>query len=263
MVATSASSHYVSTGTTSPYHTPPSQRKTRIPSPATTRVTTAARQPPADPLERFQNNVSRFTRTNDRRMMVRMLSTSPLLRFMPLPPLRADSNDWKALEQQIGSDPVYINGQFLGGHARSNQVLKVLRKLCAAFGTEHRLDAEDLYYQLLLRVDRRSDASAALHQVSAMLGTDLTIQLPKKASPSPTDLTLYVDAGHVHARSTNRHPLGVFRPSDLAAASPRTHIGLPSAGKRPWVRLLVTVTERVNLTTGDAVRYCSVVVQEK
>ena len=213
---------------------------------------------------------------------------------------------WLQCEKEVSRTNVRINGTPMMGFAGSassanrhkktsggkdhvekgnQELLDVLKKLCdhltssdastapgqagkATVSAATTISSEALYHEILLRLVRTTASADAYFQLNALLGCgDLVVQLPKKAAPLPTDLSLYAasdGSGMVHAVAVTRHPYGVFRKTDMAGscASPSVS-SCSTGGKRPWVRLIAEVHERVNLTTGDSVRYCSVKVQDK
>jgi hypothetical protein len=236
-------------------------------------------KPKIDPMERLRCNLSRFTRTNDRRMMIRTLKDCSRLGNIALEPLENNpttSQQWLDLETEVARTELIVNGVPIGPKVSAKELaykpnkeqLTILQTLCehlAAAATAassdpieqaHLIDPDEVYRQLMLRLARTPASADAYFQLNSILGcADLVLQPPKKGQPLPTDLSLYQSSGMIHAVTTTRHPYGLFRKIDLA---PSTVGGT----KRPWIRILASVVERVNLTTGASVRHCSVQVQE-
>lgn len=242
-------------------------------------------KPKIDPLERLRTNLSRYTRTNDRRMMIRTLKDCSKLRAIALENIEQGEpskllQKLPELELEVCMAELLVNGISFGKpkiskdaplRKPSKEPLALLQKLCAQLAAtaadsappssqdsaDKKCSAEEIYHQLLLRLARSTASSDAYFQLNALLGcAELVVQPPKKAQPLPTDATLYQTQGMIHAVTTTRHPYGLFRKSDLAPS----HIGGP---KRPWIRIMASVVERINLTTGASVRHCSVHIQEK
>jgi hypothetical protein len=254
-------------------------------------------KPKIDPMDRFRCNLSRYSRTNDRRMMVRTLKDCSRLRSIPLDPLEcaeglpSTPKEWFELECEVSNAELLVNGitfgprqissttqkdasinNFVANRLPNKEQLSLLLKLCEHMVTQAEAsvaqdeefenttqlpEPQQLYRRILVRLARTRASQDAFHQLNALVGcADLILQPPKKAQPLPIDLTLYQSNGIIHAVTTTRHPYGLFRKSDLATS----HVG---SVKRPWIRVLASVNERVNLSTGASVRYCSVEVQEK
>jgi hypothetical protein len=232
-------------------------------------------KPKIDPMERLRVNLSRFTRTNDRRMMIRTLKDCSRLGNIALEPLESNpttSQQWLDLEAEVARSELIVNGVPIGPKVSAlkpnKEQLTILQKLCEHLASAataassdpveqaHLIDPDEVYRQLMLRLARTPASADAYFQLNSILGcADLVLQPPKKAQPLPTDLSIYQSAGMIHAVTTTLHPYGLFRKIDLA---PSTVGGT----KRPWIRILASVVERVNLTTGASVRHCSVQVQE-
>jgi len=274
--------------------------------------------------EKFKNSIAKFARTNDRRMMIRILKDCPRLRIIPLEPidtscllrnqtdladvhLQDQHHNWRHhAEQEVSQSVVRMNGMALSSSAaaskhhhssgssashnhrtnkshvaKSNnnrELLEILRKLCchlagsSGASSDHIAASADemLYDEILLRLVRSKASTDAYHQLSELLGSsDLVVQPPKKAAPLPTDVTLYRSddgrrgSGDIHAVAVTRHPYGLFRKTDLSGTTSASISYNTHGSKRPWVRLIASVHERVNLSTGESVRYCSVNVQDK
>jgi hypothetical protein len=237
-------------------------------------------KPQIDPMERLRYNLSRFTRTNDRRMMIRTLKDSSMLRIIALNALDHNlpaSQEWINVEHEVATTELIVNGVPIGPKVAAKDLLKrpnreqlaVLKKLChhlvtaAAAATVERVekdpvvDAHEVYSQLVARLARTPASADAYFTLNSILGcADLVLQPPKKCQPMLADLSIYQSSGVIHAVTTTRHPYGLFRKSDLAPSN----VG---GTKRPWIRILAVVVERINLTTGESARHCSVQLQEK
>lgn len=217
-----------------------------------------------DPVEKLRAALSKFTRSSDRRMIIRTLETSPLLRHIPIRiPVASCANDpelLRVLQEEVSSGALTVNGVAVGGFGlRSHgQYFEFLARLCRRMAGGSAAAGDRLLAALVPHIAPSIHGSDALLQLQALLGgPDLKMQPLRGASPFPTELRLHNNGGgggggEVHAEVTTRHPFGLFRRSDLT-----------QGGKRPWVGLIAEVQERVNLTTGDAVRFCRVTVSDK
>jgi hypothetical protein len=236
-------------------------------------------KPKIDPMERLRCNLSRFTRTNDRRMMIRTLKDCTRLRNIALNSLEHNPTTpqhWMDLDRELATTELVVNGVRLGPKVSvkdlstrpNREQLVILSKLCCHLAEASAaatadlvekvplLDPKEAYKQLLVRLARTPASADAYFQLNSILGcADLVLQPPKKAQPLPTDLSIYQSSGMIHAVTTTRHPYGLFRKNDLTPSN----VG---GAKRPWIRLLAVVVERVNLSTGASVRHCSVQVQD-
>jgi hypothetical protein len=211
-----------------------------------------------DPIEKFKNSVSRFARTNDKKMMLRLLNETQRLKSLPMESMgvhHVSPELLHELQMHVAKTNVSVNGAPLAAKGRGHEMLTILSKLCDHLTEQcNDITSDHVYQQLLLRLDRTTASADAYFELSALIGcADLTLQQPKKAPALQTDLSVYVSDGTIHAIFTTRHPFGLFRKTDLTGG----------ASKRPWIRLVASVHERLNMTTGASVRYCTVRAQDK
>jgi hypothetical protein len=213
-----------------------------------------------DPFLKLKNNLSRYTRSNDRRMMLRTIETSSLLAEIPLeglPHFVKTPEQWLELEEEVCQTHVTINGVKLGGGKKMSnhrELFEVLEKLCEHLTRDIEMTTESLFQQLILRLAHSLASADAYFQLNAMLGSpDLILQVPKKGKSYPSDVQIYKSShDQIHVIVQSSHPYGLFRKHEISSHS-----------KRPWIRLTGTVYERVNLSTNESVRYCSIQVQDK
>ncbi|GKZ00822.1 hypothetical protein MPSEU_001033900 [Mayamaea pseudoterrestris] len=218
--------------------------------------------PVLDPIEKLKNSLSKFSRSNDRRMMIRTIASSPLLQDIQLGALSDfsmdDPEEMLSLQNEVASSKLTINGVIVDGLGVKSPSLymEFLSKLCNQTTQHSTISSQELFQALLPRIAPSSSVNEVYFRLNDFVGSpDLVLQSPKTCAILPTDMQLYCDGinHHVHARITTKHPFGLFRKSDLAKGSKQ----------RPWIRLIVTVEERVNLSTCDSVRLCSVHVYDK
>jgi hypothetical protein len=214
-------------------------------------------QLPVDPVDKLQSSLAKFTRSSDRHMMIRTIQTSPILNKLQMSSLICkvplEQTYLKELEQEVAAGTLCINSVPIQGFGVQNQFqyLQFLKKLCKSLAMTSNTDVEELFQKLLLHVAPSSHVAETSDLVNSLLGSpDLIVQPPKRAPPMPSDMKIYSandEYGHVHAEITTKHPFGLFRNNNI----------------RPWIRLIVNVQERVNLTTGSSVRFCTVQVFDK
>jgi hypothetical protein len=170
----------------------------------------------SDPQSKLRNNLSRFARSSDRRMIVRTVKECNYLRNIPL---EASSNPvvpntelaWEGLEQELArSGPIELNGVTLNHRndaqkqssanatlvRGASEATSVLPKLCSKLVEELQKQSGDggggggggaipplnftgksLYRQLLLRLQPSARCTDAYFQIhSVMACTDLLVQ---------------------------------------------------------------------------------------
>ena len=205
-------------------------------------------------LDKLKLQLSRYTRSSDRRMVIRSLGACTYLRCIPLEPVSAgpaSSKEWKALEDELSSNAVSINGFHMAG---STDVSAILRHLCHELCSAKKvnLSPTTLYNALVIRLSRQTSSADAYFALNALLGSqDLILQKPKLSVTVPTsDLTLYESGGQIHASLHVYHPYGLFRKTDVTSG-------------KPWIALTAVVKERVNLSTGQSCREVSMEVLEQ
>jgi hypothetical protein len=201
----------------------------------------------------LKKDLSRFTRTNDRVMVIRTLQSCLLLNSIPLDatPLSPQSPDqWKRLEREVCSNPLNLNGHNFVVHNLPNiHTMRVLTELCRQLCSGVHMAPETLYKALVVRLAKTTSAADCYFHLTAALGSpDLVIQPPSKPfDVPPSEIVIYQADGYIHASLSVYHPYGLFRKTDV------------SSGK-PWIKVIAAAHERVNLTTGASTRHAALKV---
>jgi hypothetical protein len=190
-------------------------------------------------------------------MIVRTIQNSLLLHKVQLGLLDPQQSALATILEHDMTSSLRINGVPIQGFGVRNQFqfVQFLTRLCQQLGSQSDMKADELVRTLLFHIAPSSNAKDVFFLLNATLGCpDLMLQAPKTAATLPTDLKIYsaADSGHIQAEITTKHPFGLFRKSDLTKHD-----------KRPWIRLIADVRERVNLTNGESVRECNVNVYDK
>lgn len=230
-------------------------------------------------VNQLQLNLSRYTRVNDRDLVIRtikdcrFLKSVPLVATCPAAPSLAQE-ELEALEQRVQMSSITINGLLFMG-ARTNQVTKMLRAMCQELCMGLKLSSGAVYDTLLWRLaqatQNHTHASSSTSSCSndetfgelkAVLATsELVLQPPAKqhlgnndSVPSssrldtPPSLEVYATAGEIQAHVKSFRPYGLCRKVDVAL------------GKKQWILLHVAIQERLNLNTGASIRQARVEV---
>ena len=80
-------------------------------------------------LDKLKLQLSRYTRSSDRRMVIRSLSSCTYLRCIPLEPVTSgptSTNEWKSLEAEMCKNAISINGFHMAG---SSEVVNILKQV--------------------------------------------------------------------------------------------------------------------------------------
>lgn len=208
---------------------------------------------------KLKNDLYKYTKSNDRRMVVRILEESKLLKCIRLAgldgPSAENESGWLKLEEEVTQTKINLNGVILGGPSekQKREMLVVLEKLCERLTMETDFTAEELFQAAILRLTRSHTASEVHTLLNSLLGNpDLLVQPSKEESPASPKLEVFADGDCVHILSENNFSFGLLRKIDL---STRT--------KAPWITLVISVHERINLNSRETVRYCALKVVEK
>lgn len=205
-------------------------------------------------LQKLKTQLSRYARSNDRKMVMQSLEECRLLQNISMEPRSQapkTKNEWQKLEKEVTC--VNVNGIIL---SEKSDILIVLKNLCERLCTQHQvqLSPNNLYQALILRLAKSITSADIFFQLNPLLGsTELILQhtttTQSKSLPVPT-LLLYPAEGNMHAVVTiAQGTLGLYRKSDIS-----------NGGTQPWIPLIAVVKERVNLTTGQGVRSVAVKV---
>ena len=199
---------------------------------------------PDDVFAKLKKDLSRYTKSEDKIQVVRVLSKCTKLRNIPLDSVSvspSSPDQWEMLQSQVDRTPTRING-YLFQPTPSQSVSDVLTELCHQLCPKTTMDPKTVFQTLLIRLAKSTSAADTYFQLTTLVGTaDLILQQTPKAPAPPTELDLYQADGHLHATLTTHHALGLFRKRDVNTGT-------------PWVQLVAAARERVNLTTGSHAR---------
>lgn len=220
-------------------------------------------------ISQMQGSLSRYSRANDRRMVLRSLKEVKYLMDVPLEPIILADGSITAFEEEVSTERVNLNGVPFraltsGGHMKSSglsECLITLRQLCKKLCSMDTVtvDPDELYASLVQRMSRSMASSDAYFKLNPLLGSsDLMVMPTEEKDTIPILMTLYVSSGDVHATIETTNTYGLYRKADV---KPKDRYK-GSIGGRAWIKVHGVVYERVNLTSGDSVRSLRVKVPE-
>jgi hypothetical protein len=206
-------------------------------------------------LAQLKATLSRFTRSNNRKLVLQTLHNYRYLKCIPLeslPVAPSSQAAWQELETQVCARPLILNQLQL---APTNELTTTLYSLCEKLCTDLPITAASVCSSIIVKINQDSAATDVYFQLNAILGSqELILQQPPSLAhtnnakvpgnapkQTPTQLDLYKADGVLHGRLTHRLAVGVFRKSDLS-------------NSKPWFWLTATVMERFNVSTGTSCR---------
>lgn len=200
-------------------------------------------------LKELEANLQRYTRGNDRRMVIRSLGECRPLRAIPIdgnPASPSSQTEWKNLEREVCFTTIELNGLEFPASS-SSQILKILLELCRELCRESRLSYQSIYQAMIVRLARTTSSADSYFHLNALLGSQDLLLKSRTAATPPTNLMMYETNGAIHAVLTTYHPYGLFRKCDVTSG-------------KAWIPLQGTIHERVNFLTGDCFRHVGVQV---
>ncbi|KAG7360575.1 hypothetical protein IV203_035674 [Nitzschia inconspicua] len=245
-----------------------------------------------DAVERLRANVNRYTRANDRRMVLRSLKDAEsMLQITLSTPILPPDICLSELEEELVEETVVLNNisfkplstverKDVFTHAGMNSgclvILKGLtERLCdensaLSNENEHRLDGKTLYEKLVARLARTSAAVDIVEHLNALLGSsDLSIKHLAsgrniKVTTTPgiaiTKSSSYGSSGYDTSTEDKSIRLNLYESNgDVHMSMDLTlEIGLfrtsDTLMTRPWITLKAFLHERANLTSGENYR---------
>ena len=195
---------------------------------------------------KMRGSLSKFARSNDRRMVLRSMRDVKYLACLPLDPLQVDEDKFvelPSLEEELSDENIVLNG--VAFHYRPDflQVMHALcLKMCETNGVT--VNPQILYENLVIRMARSTSSADAHVKLNEIMGSpDIKIMpVPMKKPSTPIELNLFCLNGNVHAEVSSANNFGLFRRAD------DTNTG------RAWVTLHSIVHERVNFSNNQSVR---------
>jgi hypothetical protein len=220
---------------------------------------TATPKKKIDQQEQLKNKVCRFTKHNDRSMLLHTLESSKVLKQIMLEgmvgPFASNERSWLELEEEVTQTKIILNSVPLGGSSdlKKKEMFFVLEKLCDTLASDTDMTTEQVFQAAILRLAHSLAATDAFSQLNALLGSPDLMLLPSNGGLlAPSKLDIYSCAGNVHLMCETTHSYGLFRKVDLSTRA-----------RVPWISLFLTVHERINLQNKSGIRYCTVNVAEK
>mmetsp|Transcript_17465 Transcript_17465/g.26719 ORF Transcript_17465/g.26719 Transcript_17465/m.26719 type:complete len:213 (+) Transcript_17465:209-847(+) len=200
----------------------------------------------ADALTKMQSSVSRYARNNDRRSVLKSIRGYKYLVDAQLEP-SIETPPLQEAEDEVLNDDIRLNGLTI----RSKDSLTILQEVCISLCGRVSV-GKQIYKNLVTRMSRSAGAADAYFRLNSMLGSPELMMLPV-TKPKKTHLSveLYSSDKVVHATISTVHQFGLFRKNDLVDKS------------RPWIPVRGIIHERVNLTTGKAVRLLTIKVPDR
>ena len=210
-----------------------------------------------DAFTKMRSSLSKYAKTNDRRMVLRSMREVKFLACLPLEPVQPDEASLHSLEAELCQDSIVLNSIAFHSNKEFLTVLHELcLKLCEMDGVT--VNPRFLYEQLVIRMARSTAAADSHFKLNAVMGSPDLIIMPvaMKKTPTPIELNLFVNKGTVHAQVSTANNCGLFRKADVKPLEPAKNSG------RPWISLSTVVEERVNFSNGESVRHLRVKVPE-
>ena len=198
--------------------------------------------------DKMRGSLSRYARSNDRRMVLRSMREVKYLACLPLEPVQLDVAAVPSLEAELETESIILNGITFHAH---RDFLRTLYDLCLQFcemdGVS--INPRYLYEGLVVRMARSTAAADSHFKLNSVMGSsDLMIMsVPMKKVPHPIELNLFVSKGDVHAQVSTVNSYGLFRKSDVKPSE-------TNQSGRPWISIQAVVDERVNFSNGQSVR---------
>lgn len=202
----------------------------------------------------LQDNLSRYARANDRRMVLRSLKDVSFLSCLALDSVQPYDGPLSDLEKEVSEETIILNGVpfkapglTTDGTARrtathNGNTLGMLKRfsaeLCDREGVK--MNPNDLYEKLIIRMARTTSSSDAYFRLNSLLGSSDLLVMPvsrptqqagkqsmaqstavskeaSQATPteSPIQMNIYVSNGEVHMTMSVTYPFGLFRKGDV------------------------------------------------
>ena len=226
-----------------------------------------------DLIEKLRSNLIQFTRTNDRRMVMRKLKEATFLSYIPLegPMIRSNVSIFE-LEKEVSMERVLLNGTLLKPPSADRTVKNsgtnsgpvwILKPYVKALCENTKLNEKTMYERILMRLGK-AFITAEIYSVltSIIDSAELIVkEVPSDYTVKSTsyvmnknktmndgglsDLTLYKTDSQIHMTLDTTSHFGLYRKSDTVV-------------NRPWIVLRCKVHERLNVSTDESFRSLSV-----
>lgn len=236
---------------------------------------------------KMKASLSRFTRANDRRMVLRTLKEVKYLKALPVDNRPPPMVDLEELEMEIAKENLILNGQSFHRKTKygrtSTDFLHVLHELCyqlcdSASDTDKKKDVsvhtsgqsvvpslanalspDTLYYDLLCRLARTITSADSFGKLNDVLGSTELILMNSSAERKPKikkTKALPTEMGALPPIEVN-----IFEEGGNIHAHIVTTLGFGLYRKldvntgRPWIKMQAELNERINFSSGSQVRH--------
>mmetsp|Transcript_11381 Transcript_11381/g.24121 ORF Transcript_11381/g.24121 Transcript_11381/m.24121 type:complete len:284 (-) Transcript_11381:251-1102(-) len=234
-------------------------------------------------IKRLKSNLSRYSRSNDRRMVLRSLKDVNFLSYIPLEaPVYQNDVPMSDLEKEVSRERVILNDtllkprnysetRILATAATNSGCIFMLKALSQVLCGNSSLNKNSLYERVLFRLAKSLSSADVYFKLNSMMGsTDMIVkELPSdysvrtteygvkptnanmnkietnKNSIDDSDLKLYNTGGQIHMILETSFNFGLYRKTDVVV-------------NRPWIVMKCKVYERANLSTNESFRSLNV-----
>lgn len=197
----------------------------------------------------LQNNLTRFARANNRKLLLQTFHNSKYLESVPIEEgeiPEVSDEDLEEMEAFIDESTVILNEHEVSS-TRNLSLTTLLKSLVGQLCEGIPDDSELTYKILMSRLTNSTDAFFALQDLigSSTIVLKQAHETKRPPPPGTPTLDIYQANGVIHCRVVQVVHLALFRKSDLTV-------------NKPWMWLTCTVQERFNFSTQESVRHVSV-----
>eukprot|EP00934_Nitzschia_sp_Nitz4_P007878 Nitzschia sp. Nitz4//scaffold50_size126154//116580//117359//NITZ4_003706-RA/size126154-processed-gene-0.66-mRNA-1//-1//CDS//3329553761//7868//frame0 len=234
---------------------------------------------PEEIIQQMKANLVRYSRNNDRRMVLRSLKDVKQLRSLSLDVVQSADGPLFDLEKELVEQNLLLNGvlfQAIGLNdgsaikdketsAVKNSCIPMLKALCRELCEKEAVkntSSREIYEKLIVRLARTTSSADPYFRLNSLLGSpDLLVMPLNQAQLSmvssskgevdaePFELNMYEANGDIHVSLKQNYKFGLLRKSDVKS-------------NKPWIVIDCIVTERSNLSRNQIVRQLKVEVPE-
>jgi hypothetical protein len=243
-----------------------------------------------DIIHNMKASLGRFTRANDRRMVLRTLKEVKYLKALPIDPRPPPMIDLEELEREVAKETIVLNGQGFSRKTKygrtSTDFLHVVHELCYQLCeistcptsansnnkggvTSSRalpLSPDTLYYDILCRLARTITSADCFAKLKDILGSHELILMNCNAERKPKAKKgqAVIVAGATAKDEIGPIEIYLFEEGGNIHAHIVTTLGFGLYRKldvntgRPWIKMQVELNERMNFSSGSQVRHVTV-----
>lgn len=242
----------------------------------------------------MKTSLGRFTRANDRRMVLRTLKEVKYLKALPIESRPPPMVDLEELELEVAKENLVLNGQAFNRKTKygrtSTDFLHVLHELCyplcdnasgpssisgavsvhtsnqSMISTiENALSPDTLYYDLLCRLARTITSADCFSKLNDILGSHELILMNSSAERKPKlkkgkalNSTLSSEMAVPPIEINIFEEGGNIHAHVVTTLSYGLYRKLDVNTGRPWIKLQAELNERINFSTGSQVRHVTI-----